>query len=178
LATAEHFQVRPAAGEGVAEIVHQFLDAAAAAEVLAKLGEIVGHGVNAVSNDRPRSNHRRPVMSITFMNSLAVERRGPVVLMGECRAKAAAESRGLAIRDGLRHIPSMKRYIIIDPAVCNGRPVVGGTRITVQTVMEFLAAGDSVEDVLEAYPPLTREQVLACMDWASRLVGNHFAAST
>ena len=49
-----------------------------------------------------------------------------------------------------------------------------GTRITVQTVMEFLAAGDSVNDVLEEYPALTREDVLACVDWASRLMANHF----
>ena len=68
----------------------------------------------------------------------------------------------------------MENHIVIDPAICNGRPVVRGTRITVQTVMEFLAAGDSVDDVLEAYPSLTREQVLACIEWASRLMANHF----
>lgn len=66
------------------------------------------------------------------------------------------------------------KLIGIDPAVCNGRLVVKGTRITVQTVMEVLAAGDSVDEVLEAYPSLTRKQVLACMEWASRLMGNHF----
>ena len=75
---------------------------------------------------------------------------------------------------GLRQIPRMEDLIVIDPAVCNGRPVVKGTRIAVQTVMEFLAAGDSVDEVLEAYPSLTREQVLACMEWASRLMANHF----
>lgn len=68
----------------------------------------------------------------------------------------------------------MENHIVIDPAVCNGRPVVRGTRITVQTVMEFLAAGDSVDDVLEAYPSLNRKQVLACIEWASRLMANHF----
>ena len=72
------------------------------------------------------------------------------------------------------HAPVMKNLITIDPAICNGRPVVRGTRITVQTVMEFLAAGDTVDDVLEEYPTLTREDVLACMDWASRLMANHF----
>ena len=39
----------------------------------------------------------------------------------------------------------MDHLIVIDPAVCNGHPVVKGTRITVQNVMEFLAAGDSVD---------------------------------
>ena len=68
----------------------------------------------------------------------------------------------------------MNDSITIDPAICNGRPVVKGTRITVQTVIEFLAAGDTVEDVLEEYPTLTRGDVLACMEWASRLMANHF----
>lgn len=56
--------------------------------------------------------------------------------------------------------------------------MVRGTRITVQTVMEFLAAGDSVDEVLEEYPSLNREQVLACMEWASRLMANHFQIAT
>lgn len=63
----------------------------------------------------------------------------------------------------------------IKPDVCNGRPVIRGTRITVQTVLEFLAAGDSVEDVLEDYPRLTRADVQACLDYASRVMGNHFS---
>ncbi len=69
----------------------------------------------------------------------------------------------------------MLERISIKPNVCNGRPVVRGTRITVQTVLEFLAAGDSVEDVLEEYPKLTRADVQACLDYASRVMGNHFS---
>lgn len=64
--------------------------------------------------------------------------------------------------------------IAVDPAVCNGRPVVKGTRIAVQTVLEFLGAGDGIEDMLEEYPALTREDVLACLQFSSRLMGNHF----
>lgn len=56
----------------------------------------------------------------------------------------------------------MEERIVISPDVCNGRPVIRGTRITVQTVLEFLGAGDSIEEVLEEYPSLTREDVLAC----------------
>ena len=51
----------------------------------------------------------------------------------------------------------------------------GGTRIAVQSVLEMLAAGDSVEDVLEAFPSLRREQVLACVDHAARLMGNQYS---
>jgi uncharacterized protein (DUF433 family) len=57
----------------------------------------------------------------------------------------------------------MSERITTNPDVCNGRPVVRGTRIAVQTVLEFLAAGDSVEDVLEEYPSLTRADVQACL---------------
>jgi uncharacterized protein (DUF433 family) len=56
----------------------------------------------------------------------------------------------------------MKR-IIVDPDICNGKPVLEGTRIPVQTILEFLSAGDSVEEVLEEYPALTHEDVLQCL---------------
>ncbi len=70
--------------------------------------------------------------------------------------------------------PTERDRIVVDPEICNGRPVVRGTRITVQTVVEFLAAGDSIEEVLEEYPSLLREDVKACLQWAARLMGNHF----
>jgi uncharacterized protein (DUF433 family) len=69
----------------------------------------------------------------------------------------------------------MSDRIMVQPDICNGKPVIRGTRITVQTVLEFLAAGDSVEDVLEEYPSLTREDVRACLDYASRLMANHYS---
>ena len=69
----------------------------------------------------------------------------------------------------------MSERISIDPDVCNGRPVIRGTRVTVQTVLEFLAAGDSIEGVLEEYPGLTRPDIHACLDYASRVMGNHFS---
>jgi len=69
----------------------------------------------------------------------------------------------------------MSDRITIDPEICNGRPVVRGTRIAVQTVLEFLGAGDSVEDILEEYPALTREDVQACLNYASRLMANHYS---
>jgi len=59
----------------------------------------------------------------------------------------------------------MSERISIKPDVCNGRPVVRSTRITVQTVLEFLAACDSVEDVLEEYPKLKRADVQACLKY-------------
>jgi uncharacterized protein (DUF433 family) len=69
----------------------------------------------------------------------------------------------------------MSERITINPDVCNGRPVIAGTRIAVQTVLEFLGAGDSIEEVLEEYPNLTRADVQACLDYASRVMGNQFS---
>ena len=69
----------------------------------------------------------------------------------------------------------MSERITVSPDVCNGKPVVRGTRITVQTVLEFLAAGDSIEDVLEEYPTLKREDVQASLDYASKVMANHYS---
>jgi uncharacterized protein (DUF433 family) len=63
----------------------------------------------------------------------------------------------------------MKR-IIVDPDICNGKPVLEGTRIPVQTILEFLSAGDSVEEVLEEYPALTHEDILQCLRFSSELM--------
>ncbi len=69
----------------------------------------------------------------------------------------------------------MSERISIKPDVCNRRPVVRGTRITVQTILEFLADGDSVECVLEEYPKLTRANAQARLDYAAHVMGNHFS---
>ncbi len=50
----------------------------------------------------------------------------------------------------------MSERIVINPDICNGRPVIRGTRITAQTILEFLGAGDSIEEILEEYPSITR----------------------
>ena len=67
------------------------------------------------------------------------------------------------------------RKIIIDPDICNGQPFIEGTRITAGTVLEFLSAGDSIDDVLAGYPTLTRDDVLACLAYSARLLGHHYS---
>ena len=64
--------------------------------------------------------------------------------------------------------------ITIHPDICNGRPIIVNTRITVQTIMEFLGAGDSIEEVLEEYPSLKRKDIYACMQFAAKLMANHY----
>ena len=58
--------------------------------------------------------------------------------------------------------------IVSDPKVMMGKPVVVGTRITVDLILEKLGTGESVEAVLEAHPRLTREGVLAALRFAAQ----------
>ena len=55
-----------------------------------------------------------------------------------------------------------------DPAVMMGKPVVAGTRITVELILEKLSAGETVDQILEAHPRLTREGILAALNFAAR----------
>ena len=64
--------------------------------------------------------------------------------------------------------------ITVDPEICNGKPTIRGKRITVETILEFLANGDSADEILEAYPTLEREDILACISFASVLMNNSF----
>ncbi len=57
--------------------------------------------------------------------------------------------------------------ITLDPAVLTGKPVVRGTRIAVEFVVSLLAQGWTESQVLENYPGLTREDILACLAYAS-----------
>lgn len=61
------------------------------------------------------------------------------------------------------------RRISIDPNVCHGQACVKGTRIPVHQIVRMLANGDSVESLLAEYPSLSREDVLACLDYAAEL---------
>ncbi|RZJ60943.1 MAG: DUF433 domain-containing protein [Hymenobacter sp.] len=56
--------------------------------------------------------------------------------------------------------------ITVNPARCSGRPTIRGTRLTVSNILDFLGAGDSVDDMLDEYPQLEREDVLACIRFA------------
>lgn len=62
--------------------------------------------------------------------------------------------------------------ITVDPAIFGGKPIVRGRRLAVDHVLGMLAAGDSVETILEGYEWLEREDVLACLEYARRLVSH------
>jgi uncharacterized protein (DUF433 family) len=59
-----------------------------------------------------------------------------------------------------------EQWIVSDPNVMMGKPVVIGTRITVELILEKLAAGETVEQIIDAHPRLTREAVQAALAFA------------
>ena len=62
--------------------------------------------------------------------------------------------------------------ITIDPAIFGGKPIIGGRRLAVEHILGMLAAGDSQDDLLQAYPWLQREDIQACLVYARRHVGH------
>ena len=62
--------------------------------------------------------------------------------------------------------------ITINPKIFGGKPIIRGRRLAVEHVLAMLAAGDTIESILEGYPWLEREDVLACLLYARRIVGH------
>ncbi|MBN2401624.1 MAG: DUF433 domain-containing protein [Spirochaetes bacterium] len=58
--------------------------------------------------------------------------------------------------------------IISDPNIMMGKPIIANTRITVEIVLEKLAEGESIEQILESYPHLNRESILAALSFAAK----------
>ena len=63
----------------------------------------------------------------------------------------------------------MNERISIHPKICHGQACVTGTRLPVHQIVRMFAHGDSIDDLLRAYSHLTREDVLACLDYAASL---------
>lgn len=62
--------------------------------------------------------------------------------------------------------------ITVNPNIFGGKPIVRGRRLAVEHVLGLLAAGDGIDDLLAAYPWLEREDVLACLTYAQRIVAH------
>lgn len=67
--------------------------------------------------------------------------------------------------------------ITIDEGLMDGKPTIRGMRITVQTILEFLSAGNTIEEILEQYPSLEREDITDCIKFAAMLMGNSYSIS-
>jgi uncharacterized protein (DUF433 family) len=62
---------------------------------------------------------------------------------------------------------SQTKLVVSSPSVMMGKPVIAGTRITVEVVLEKLAAGETMEQILDAHPRLTREGIQAALAFAA-----------
>ncbi|MBU0486535.1 MAG: DUF433 domain-containing protein [Bacteroidetes bacterium] len=69
---------------------------------------------------------------------------------------------------------SLRSRVTIDSGVCNGRPSITGKRVTVNTIVEYLSAGDTVEDIIQAYPKLERDDIYACLQFGADLMSNNY----
>lgn len=63
----------------------------------------------------------------------------------------------------------MDNRITIDPKVCHGQACIRGTRILVHQILQMLANGDAIEDLLRDYPSIAREDILACFEYVALL---------
>ena len=68
---------------------------------------------------------------------------------------------------------SLLERITIKPDLCNGKPTVRGMRITVESILQYLSAGDSMEAIIDAYPFLEKEDIQACIAFALKNLSSY-----
>jgi uncharacterized protein (DUF433 family) len=71
-----------------------------------------------------------------------------------------------------RKVKTMLERITYDPNILGGKPIIKGTRISVQFILELLGAGMSIAEILSEYPHLQREDILAALDYAAKTIAN------
>lgn len=64
---------------------------------------------------------------------------------------------------------SRKSRIIVNPDICGGEPCIKGSRIPVHIILSHLAAGDDYETILKNFPRISRDDILACLEYAAYL---------
>jgi uncharacterized protein (DUF433 family) len=69
-------------------------------------------------------------------------------------------------------------HIVRDPAICGGQPVIRGTRVTVRTILGYLAHGDSTAQILADFPSLTQDDVRAVVAFAATSASEDLPAPT
>ena len=68
----------------------------------------------------------------------------------------------------------VNNYIVIDSEICHGKPTFKGTRIMVYLILEMLKSGASVQEILKAYPSLTKKHIKAALEFAARITERNF----
>lgn len=72
----------------------------------------------------------------------------------------------------------MQNQIISDPEVCHGQACIKGTRIPVHQIIHMMANGDTIETLLQEFPSLSKEDILACLDYAATLTEENISPLT
>ena len=62
-----------------------------------------------------------------------------------------------------------RNHILSTPDVLKGKPRIKGTRIPVSLILGYLAAGNTIEEIIDEFPDLSKEQITACLDYAREL---------
>jgi uncharacterized protein (DUF433 family) len=70
-----------------------------------------------------------------------------------------------------RHDVSRLDRITSDPQICHGRPIIAGLRYTVESILELLSSGMTVDQVLADYPDIERDDILAALEFGARVAG-------
>jgi uncharacterized protein (DUF433 family) len=68
--------------------------------------------------------------------------------------------------ENIKHLTSR---ITSDPEICHGKPIIRGLRYPVEDILELLASGMTIEEILADYEDLVKEDILACLDFAAKL---------
>lgn len=66
----------------------------------------------------------------------------------------------------------MQNLITQNPKILGGKPIIGGTRMSVESVMELLSSGMEIKEILKEYPFLKKSHILAAIEYAAKLTGN------
>jgi len=64
----------------------------------------------------------------------------------------------------------MKSLITQDPNILGGKPIIAGTRMSVESILELLSSGMEMQDILKEYPFLTRRQIRAAIEYAAKII--------
>lgn len=64
--------------------------------------------------------------------------------------------------------------ITLDKSICNGKPTIRGLRITAQSILEYLSAGNTSKEILDQYPMLEEKDIQACIKFAADLMNRNF----
>jgi len=68
--------------------------------------------------------------------------------------------------------------ILVDSKICHGQACIKGTRIPIHQIVGMLANGDTIESLLQAYPTIKREDILACLEYAASLAEEQISPIT